>query len=137
MGKNYRGTDVRTLPNGSGYQYLRSAVTKVVAMFKELCPEFILVGHVKEKLINKEGEEMSEMSLNLVGALADIICGEADAIGYVYRKKNQTIISFEGGENAVKAARATHLTEKKIVIAESDEDNNLTFHWDRVYLPKQ
>lgn len=136
MGKNYRGTDVRTLPNGSGYQYLRSAVTKVIAMFKELCEEFILVGHVKEKLINKEGEEMSEMALNLVGALADIVCGEADAIGYVYRKKNETIISFEGGENAVKAARAPHLTEKKIVIAESDADNNLTFHWDRIYLPK-
>lgn len=137
MGKNYKGTDVRTLPNGSGYQYLRSAVTKVVAMFKELCPEFILVGHVREKLINKEGEEMSEMALNLVGALADIICGEADAIGYVYRKKNETIISFEGGENAVKAARAPHLTEKKIVIADSDENNDLTFHWDRIYLPKQ
>lgn len=134
MGKNYRGDDVRTLPNGSGYLYLRQAVLKVLGMFRELCEEFILIGHVKDKMINKEGEEMSEMALSLVGALADIVCGEADAVGYVYRKKNQTIVSFEGGDNSVREARAPHLAGKKIVIAESDENNTLTFHWNNIYI---
>ena len=134
MGKNYRGDDVRTLPNGSGYLYLRQAVLKVLGMFRELCEEFILIGHVKDKMINKEGEEMSEMALSLVGALADIVCGEADAVGYVYRKKNQTIVSFEGGDNSVREARAPHLAGKKIVIAESDENNVLTFHWNNIYI---
>lgn len=134
MGKNYRGDDVRTLPNGSGYLYLRQAVLKVLSMFRELCEEFILIGHVKDKMINKEGEEMSEMALSLVGALADIVCGEADAVGYVYRKKNQTIVSFEGGDNSVREARAPHLAGKKIVIAESDENNTLTFHWNNIYI---
>lgn len=134
MGKNYRGDDVRTLPNGSGYLYLRQAVLKVISMFRELCEEFILIGHVRDKLINKEGEEMSEMALNLVGALADIVCGEADAVGYVYRKKNETIVSFEGGDNSVREARAPHLAGKKIVLADSDENNNISFHWDRIYV---
>lgn len=134
MGKNYRGTDVRTLPNGSGYMYLRQAVLKVLAMFRELSPEFILVGHVKDKLINKDGEEMSEMALSLVGALADIVCGEADAVGYVYRKKNDTIVSFEGGDNSVREARAPHLAGKKIVLATSDEDNKITYFWNRIYI---
>lgn len=134
MGKNYTGTDIRTLPNGGGYLYLRQAVRKVIDMFKDLCEHLILVGHLKDKMINKEGEELSEMSLDLVGALANIICGEADAVGYVYRKKNETRISFEGGDNSVREARAPHLRGANLVIAESDDNNNIVTHWDKVFL---
>ena len=137
MGKSYNGDDVRTLPNGGGYMYLRQAVRKVLDMFRNLTDNFILIGHVKEKMINKEGEELSEMALDLVGKLGDITCGEADAVGYIYRKKNETIISFEGGDdNTIREARAPHLRGKKIVIAESDAENNVTVHWDRIYLPE-
>lgn len=136
MGKNYQGNDVRTLPNGSGYMYLQQAVRKVIDMFRDLCDSFILIGHLKDKMINKEGEELSEMSLDLVGKLANIICGEADAVGYVYRKKNETHISFEGGDNSVREARAPHLRGKNIVIAESDDNNNIKVYWDKIYLPE-
>lgn len=136
MGKSYNGDDIRTLPNGSGYMYLRMAVRKVIDMFRNLCDNFILIGHTKEKMINKEGEELSEMALDLVGKLGDIVCGEADAVGYVYRKKNETIISFEGGDNSVREARAPHIRGKKIVIAESNENNEINVHWDRIYLPE-
>lgn len=136
MGKNYSGNDVRTLPNGSGYMYLQQAVRKVIDMFRDLCDNFILIGHTRDKLINKEGEELSEMSLDLVGKLANIICGEADAVGYVYRKRNETHISFEGGDNSVREARAPHLRGKNIVIAESDENNDIKVYWDKIYLPE-
>ena len=136
MGKSYQGTDVRTLPNGSGYLYLQQAVRKILDMFRDLCDNFILIGHLKDKMINKDGEELSEMSLDLVGKLANIICGEADAVGYVYRKKNETHISFEGGDNSVREARAPHLRGKNLVIAESDDSNNINVYWDRVYLPE-
>lgn len=136
MGKNYQGTDIRTLPNGSGYLYIRQAVKKVIDMFRGLCETLILVAHTKDKQINFEGQEVNEMTLDLTGRLGDILCGEADAIGYVYRKKNETIISFEGGENSVREARPTHLRGQKIVIAESNENNNLTFHWDKIFLPE-
>lgn len=136
MGKNYQGTDIRTLPNGSGYMYLRQAVRKVLDMFKSLCDTFILIAHVKEKMINKDGEELSEMSIDLTGKLGDILCGEADAIGYVYRKKNETIVSFEGGENTIREARAEHLRGKKIVVATSDEDNKVTVDMTKIFLPE-
>ena len=136
MGKNYQGTDIRTLPNGSGYLYIRQAVKKVIDMFRTLCETLILVAHTKDKQINFEGQEVNEMTLDLTGRLGDILCGEADAIGYVYRKKNETIISFEGGENSVREARPLHLRGKKIVIAESDDNNNLTFHWNKIFLPE-
>lgn len=136
MGKNYQGTDIRTLPNGSGYLYIRQAVKKVIDMFRTLCETLILVAHTKDKQINFEGQEVNEMTLDLTGRLGDILCGEADAIGYVYRKKNETIVSFEGGENSVREARPLHLRGKKIVIAESDDNNNLTFHWNKIFLPE-
>ena len=136
MAKNWKGTDVRTLDRGAGYFYLREAVAKVISMFRSLCDNFILIGHTKDKLINREGEDLTEMALDLVGKLGDITCGEADAIGYVYRKKNETIISFKGGDGTIKEARAPHLRGKDIVTAESDENNNVTVHWDRIYLPE-
>lgn len=51
-------------------------------------------------------------------------------------KKNETHISFEGGDNSVREARAPHLRGKNIVIAESNENNEITTHWDRIYLPE-
>lgn len=136
MGKTYQGTDIRTLPNGSGYMYLRQAVRKVIDMFRDLCDTLILVAHVKEKMINKEGEEQSEMSIDLTGKLGDILCGEADAIGYVYRKKNETHISFEGGDNTIREARAEHLRGKNIVVATSDENNHITVDMTKIFLPE-
>lgn len=136
MAKNWKGDDVRTLEKGAGYLYLRQAVSKVLKMFRDLCDNFILIGHTKDKLINKEGEELTEMAIDLVGKLGDITCGEADAVGYVYRKKNETIISFEGGESTIKEARAPHLRGKNIVIADSNVDNEVSVYWDKVFLPE-
>lgn len=136
QGKNWTGTDVRLLPQGAGYQYIRMAVRKVVDMFRELTDHFILVGHTKDKMINKNGEDMTEMSLDLVGKLGDIVCGEADAVGFMYRKGNQTIVNFDSGDETTKGARAPHLREKQIVLAESDENHELTFYWDKIFLPE-
>ena len=133
MGKNYKGDDIRTLPNGSGYMYLRQAVRKVVDMFRELCDEFILVGHVKDVQIEQNGEELSQMALDLVGKLGSIICGEADAVGYMYRKGNETHISFKGGDGTIKEARAPHLRGEDIIIAIGNEDKTITTYWDKIY----
>ena len=126
--------DVRTLPNGAGYLYLRQALRKMIDMFKPLCETLILVAHVKEKQIKKDAEEMSEMSVDLAGKLGDIICGEADAIGYVYRDGNKTFISFEGGDNTIREARPLHLRGKKIEVAHSDENNNVIVDMNKLFV---
>lgn len=126
--------DVRLLPNGAGYLYLRQAIRKMIDMFKPLCETLILVAHVKDKQIKKDGEEMSEMSVDLAGKLGDIICGEADAIGYIYREKNNTLISFEGGDNTIREARPLHLRGKKFVVATSDEDNHIKVDMGKIFV---
>lgn len=134
LGKNWKGDDVTTLPRGAGYKYLRDAVKKVIDMFKELCDEFILVGHVKDSITEKDGGEVSAREIDLVGKLGKIVCGMADAVGYVYRKGNETHISFKGGTNdTIMEARAKHIAGKDIVIATGNEDGDITTYWDKIY----
>ena len=135
MGKNYKD-DILKLPNGAGYMYVREAFEKVRTMFMDLTDHFILICHCKDTMINKEGKELSEMSIDLSGKLARITMAAADAIGYVYRNKKQTIVNFNGGGDTICEARAPHLRGKEIVIAESDDENNVHVDWTKIFLPE-
>lgn len=118
--------NILTLPNGLGYTFIRTAVKDVIDMFKPLCHTLILVAHVKDKLVSKNGKEMSTMSIDLTGKLSDIIAGQADAVGYMYRESNKTILSFKGGEDILREARPLHLRNKDFTVIESDDDGNIT-----------
>lgn len=119
--------DVRQLPNGGGYLYNRLAIRQLVDMFKPLCETLILICHVKDKQIRMNGAEMSEMAVDLAGKSADIICGEADAVGYMFREGNKTYISFEGGEGSLKEARPLHLRNKRFCVGEGQDDGTVVF----------
>lgn len=125
--------DVRTLPQGSGYYWLRQAVMNSIKMFRPLCKTLILVAHVKEKQINKDSAEMTEMSLDLAGKVSDILCGEADAIGFMYRRGNKTIMSFKGGDNIIREARPLHLRNKEFVVIESDDEGNIKVNTNEIF----
>ena len=134
QGKNYND-DVRKLPNGAGWLFVREAFFKVIDMFKTLSPTLILICHVKDAMINKDGKELSEMSIDLSGKTARLVAADADAIGFLYRVKNQTVLNFNGGGDFIVEARQPHLRGQEIVVAQSDEDNRITTFWDRVFLP--
>lgn len=127
--------DVRQLPNGGGYLYLRNALKEVIHMFMPpMCETLILVCHVKDRQVNLNNQESTEYSVDLAGKLADIICGEADAIGFIYREKNKTIVSFAGGDGTLREARPAHLRGKQFVVGESDENNNLKMDLSQIFL---
>lgn len=126
--------DVRTLPNGSGYFYLRQALKEIIHMFQPFCETLILVCHVKDKQIQMNGAESTELVVDLAGKLGDIICGEADAVGFIYREANKTIISFEGGAGHIREARPLHLRGKSFVVGESDADNNLKMDMSKIFI---
>ena len=69
-----------------------------------------------------------------MGKTGDIICGEADAIGYVSRQGNKTILTFKGGDDNIKGSRPLHLREKAFCVAESDEEGNLKVDMSQIFI---
>lgn len=134
MGANWMGSDVRKLPMGAGYAYIRDAFFFVINQFERVCDTLILVGHVKRKNINTEDGEIDEKSLDLTGRIPSMVSADADAIAYMYRHDNQTILNFAPSESAIVGARSEHLRGKQIVVATSDENNKITVDWSQVFV---
>lgn len=132
-GKYQYGT-ILNLPNGAGYAYLREAITNVVENIKTWAPRIILLGHIKDVLLEKSGVEFSAADLDLTGKIKRIISSQSDAIGYLYRSKNnQNILSFVTTDTVACGARPEHLRNAEIVISEL-VDGKLVTHWDKVYI---
>lgn len=136
IGKNFNPAKQKLmdLPNGAGYRWIREAFLTVVDTFAQYTPHLILSGHVRDKITQKGGVEVSSMELDLVGKLRNIISGRADAIGYLYRKENQTVVSFvRKSEDVIAGARPEHLAGKEIVLVEKQENGSFVAHWDRIF----
>jgi hypothetical protein len=136
MGSSWAGNDVKKLPMGAGYSYLTDAFLFVISQFEKVCDTLILVGHIKRKNISVGDGEIDEKSIELLGKLPGIVSADADAIGYLYRDENRTILDFEPSDAVIAGARSAHLRGKKIVVAQSDEEGNVTVDWSQVFLDK-
>lgn len=125
--------NVLKLPNGAGYQYTREAFFKVINGFKGCFERVILLGHLKEKFLEKDGREVSAKEIDLMGKNKSILCANADAIGILYREGNKTIISFKTDESTICGSRPVHLRNRDIVLLE-EVDDKLVQHWDEIYI---
>lgn len=132
--KNYQGKNLKTVPNGAGWQYIRDAFFNVISMFSLYCDHLIIVAHTKAKTINKGGQELEVTDIDVSGKMSQMLAARTEAIGLVYRKGNQTMVSFKGEQFIVSGARPSHLKEQEFVMCESDKDLNLTFHWDKIFI---
>ena len=116
MGKNfdtkYPGMSILSLPNGGGYLYLRIAFKKWIDKLNKLAPHVILVGHLKDKVVDKKGTEVVVKDLDLTGKLKQITCAGSDAIGYISREDDETIISFDSLQDVTGGTRFPHLIGK-------------------------
>jgi hypothetical protein len=135
MRKNFDGDTVINLPNGAGYLYIRQAFFQVLEFIDGLAPTIILSGHIKDKQVDDKGELVMSANIDLTGKIKSLICAQADAIGYMYRKGNKTILSFKTNDEVTCGARPEHLRNEEIVITEMI-DNVLTTTWDKVFLHK-
>lgn len=125
IGKSFDGRSVLELPQGSGYYHLRNEVMVQINRLVGICEHLIIVSHIKEKLLNKGGIDVSQQDISLTGKLGSIVCAAADIIGYMYREpgKPQLMVSFQTLENATMGARIPRLAGKKI-----------PFEWDQIFL---
>ena len=134
MGKSYDGDNVLSLPNGAGYLYLRQAFFQVLDFIDTLAPHIILAGHIKDKQVDDKGEMVLAANIDLTGKIKSLICANADAIGYMFRKGNKTILSFKTSEEVTCGARPEHLRNEEIVVSEMNNKGELEFHWDKIYV---
>lgn len=133
--KNNEGKSILELPNGAGYWWLRQAFFKVCDAIEKAFPRVIYVGHLREKLIEKEGKEVSVNDIDLTGKIKNILASRCDAIGYLHRDKEFTMLNFKSSENNVcVGARSEHLRGQDIVLAESEGTNIKSVHWDRIFV---
>lgn len=127
MGKNFdtdnKGLSVLSLPNGAGYLYLRQAYKKWIDRLNTLADHIILVGHLKEAKIDKKGKEVAVKDLDLTGKIKNITCANADAIGYVFREDDQTMISFDSMGDIQAGSRCDHL-----------KGQTFPLEWDKIFI---
>lgn len=116
MGKNFAeknpGMSVLSLPNGGGYLYLRIAYKKWIEKLGKLADHIIHVGHLKDKVLDKKGKEVVVKDLDLTGKLKQITCANADAVGYIFRDEDETMISFDSLGDITAGSRCDHLKGK-------------------------
>lgn len=126
------------LAKGAGYYWLRLAFKKIVFQFKGVAGKgLILSGHVREKLLEKDGKEVAYIEIDLVGKLRSIISGHSDAIGLIYREGKDCIVSFQRtGEQVITGSRPTHLENTVFVLSTKKDDGSIETFWDQIYLPE-
>lgn len=129
----YEDKDVLTLPNGAGYFWLRKAFFELIEMFEECFPKRIYVGHLKDKQIDEQSQSVTAASVDLTGKIKSLMCAACDTVGYVYRKGNETRLSFVTNEDIICGSRSPHLKNRDIVVAEELEDGNYVTYWDKIY----
>ena len=124
MGKNFEtknpGMSILSLPNGAGYLYLRMAYKKWIDRMNMLADHIILVGHLKDKMLEKKCKEVAVKDLDLTGKIKQITCANADAVGYIYREDDETMVSFNSLEDVTAGSRCAHLKGQTMPMKWSD-----------------
>lgn len=108
---------------GAGYNLVRERVMQIIDIMRNRFDHLIIVGHRKQTIIGNESVEVDVTSLDISGKLKNMICAEADAIGYVYRDdENALKVSFKGVNSLEVGSRCKHL-----------RGQILDFEWDKIY----
>ena len=114
------GMSILALPNGAGYLYLRMAYKKWIDKLSILADHIILVGHLKDKMLEKKGKEVAVKDIDLTGKIKQITCANADAVGYIYREDDTTMVSFDSLDDIVAGSRCEHLKGKTMPLEWSE-----------------
>lgn len=128
---------VTNKPNGAGYLQFREAYKSYIKPFRSLPATVIYFGHVRDKVLTKNRNEINVKDLDLTGKNKTITTATiVDAIGYIYRKnekeKMQNIVTFKGSEELLCGTRCEYLTGKDFVVSEM-KDGKVTVNWNEIY----
>ncbi len=134
MGESFDGHDVRVLPNGGGWLYVRQAFLELTKAFYQVTDRLIIVAHLQDKMIEKGGKEMPSKDIQLTGKLKSIVCSQQDAIAYIQRDDKKVYANFNSSDARVCGARPIHLRGKTVLLGESAEDGSVKAYWENIFI---
>lgn len=140
QGKTFKGQSVLELDYGLGYGLLRAEYKSWLERIKTLSDHIILIGHVKDKIINKDKTEVFVKDINLTGQIKAITASDADAVGYIYLDPDDTkrrIITFFTSDEIICGSRCKDIEGKSFVISEKDDSGEVITSWDNIYPNQQ
>jgi hypothetical protein len=118
--------DISEIPYGGGFGMVRARTMKLIAALKNVFDRVIIVGHRKKTIIGETSVEFTASSLDLTGKLKNLVCADADAIGYVFRDDKGVLkVSFQGSDELEVGSRSPHLRGQV-----------LEFEWEKIYVDK-
>ncbi|MDC6350728.1 AAA family ATPase [Zeaxanthinibacter sp. PT1] len=122
-------TNLIGMPYGAGYNETRLKTMTWIRRLKSVTPHLILIGHRKKTIINEEADaSVSVQSLDLSGKLKNLIMADSDAIGYMFRERQEDgtsilKVSFRADDELEAGTRQEHLVGKV-----------MPFDWDQIYI---
>lgn len=137
-GKNFKGNEVVTLPNGSGWNFIRIAFKKLLDELEGCYNKcLIYTVHPKTASIMKNGQDLQARDINISGKSKLQLCGDTSNIAFMYRDKstNTNMISFKTDERDLSTgARCKHLRGQEFPISKLLENGNLETYWDKIFI---
>jgi len=102
-----------------GYLWLRKSFEYWSDSFGVLAPSLIMIAHLRDKVIDKKGAEVSAKDIDLMGKLRNIVSANVDAIGYMYRHTvspgvTELRINFKSSDEVLCGSRCEHLKGQDI-----------------------
>jgi hypothetical protein len=121
-------SNIADLAFGKGYGLVREKVINTISAFNNICEHLIVVGHRKVAYAVTEGNQIViPESLDLTGKLKNVVMSNCDAIGYVYREEDDTLmVSFKANHAIEAGSRCAHL-----------KGNVVKFEWKNIYKEKK
>lgn len=114
-GKTFTGNSVLELPQGGGYFYLRETFRKFFNLLYTAAPRIIYIGHVRDKVIDGTGTDVTSKDLDLTNKIRILVCKLSDAIGHIYRdSKGNLLCNFTTTDISNCGSRCAHLRGKVI-----------------------
>jgi hypothetical protein len=131
IGKSFKeGRNILELPDGAGYLWLRLAFQRAMQRLISCAEYIILTGHIRDKFLGEKGKKddsVASRDLDHTGKIKNMICGAADAIGFLYRTNSidtgeKLYVSFKTNELVNCGTRCEHLM------------GSFPFDWNKIYI---
>lgn len=132
-----RVTDLPGKAGSPGWAYVWEEFDRMLERIRQASPRAIILAHMKDKFVDKETGQVSDVDIDLSGKMRKIALREASATGHLYRESNGDLVANFESANAVNVgAWCKHLIGQKVVLGRvpDPKKRETVFDWSKLYI---